>query len=797
MMAAVWMRFGAELRERWRSWLSLAILVGIFGGAVVGAAAGARRTDTVVDRFIAEKQPPDIFFVPAFSGQDLGPELTAKLDLDHLLEFDSVVSGERQLLMPSDQDIEIGASDDPEFGASVFPSNIVEGRLPDPRRPDEAFANINASQQLRLHAGDTYTVEFLSGWFAPGEDAPPPGPTVTFTITGVGAHLGDFAAIADSGLTLTPAFLEKYRGLIEPIELSMLRLKEGTASYDEFASEITGVTQGQTLFYAESGEWDEARQSFGLQAKSLWILAGLLAAVTMLVIGQAVARQTFLDSTDHATLHALGLSQGQLAGLALLRATWIGLVGAVVAVVVAAAASPLTPFGAARLADPDPAFSLPLGPIGLGFTAIVVVVVSLALYPAFRAAASTWDPDAAAQVRPVRLVDRIARIARKPAPGIGVRMAFERGRGRTAVPVRTTITGTAVSVAALAASLVVGASLNRLSEDPALYGWNWDVAFVSEAFNDDPQNPDDGPAAHEALRNTPGVADVTIGPQGGSISVNGVVVEPYGLPVGATVAPPILEGRAPAAPNEVALARKTLRAVGVEIGDTVRVGFQGSPLDAPFRVVGVTVLPLAGEASTLGEGIWVPIEDLGKLFGEGETIPTDRALVRYEPGVDAAALEKTIAERFGAEIQHANAPGTVVDFGRVSQMPQVLAGIVALLAAGTLGHGLLTAIRRRRRDLSILKSLGLDRRQIRTAVGWQATATTLLTLVIGVTLGAIAGRWIWTAMANSTGFVARPDVDISLLALIAVSALLLANVIAILPGRAAARTRPAVVLRTE
>ena len=796
-MTAVWMRFGSELRGRWRAWLALAVLAGLFGGAVVAAAAGARRTDTVVDRFIEERDPPDVFMVPLFGAQELGPQLAEKLSLDNLLKLNSVAAGRHLLLMPTNLNLEIGATDDPSLGPRAFSQNIIEGRAPDPRRPDEAFANFLASEEHGLHPGDTFTVPFLERWQAPGDPPPGPGPTVTFTITGVGAHLGDFAAIAGPSLSLTPAFLEKYRSLIQPIELSMLHLEQGTASYDEFAEEIAAVTEGTTVFYDESGEWNEARRSFGLQAKSLWILAGLLAAVTVLVIGQAIARQTFLDSTENPTLRALGLSQGQLAGLALLRAGWMGLVGAAIALAVAAAASPLTPFGTARLADPDPAFSFPLVPMALGSAGILLAVIALALYPAFRAARAAWDPDAQAGVRPVRLVDKIARNAGKPAHGIGVRMAFERGRGRTAVPVGTTITGTAVGVLALAASLVVGASLNRLSDDPALYGWNWDAAFVSERFTDYPDNPDDGPIAQAALAAMPGVADVTFGPEGGTLNVNGVLVEPYGLPVGASVAPPILEGRAPAAPDELAIARKTMRDASVDIGDTVRVGFQGSPIDAPFRVVGVTVLPLAGEASALGEGVWIPIEDLGKLFSEDVAIPTDRALVRFEPGADAAELDRTIAERFEAEVQHAQAPGTVLDFGRVSNMPQVLAGIVALLAAGTLAHGLLTAIRRRGRDLSILKSLGFDRRQVRTAVGWQATATTLLTIAIGVTLGAIAGRWVWTAMANSTGFVPRPDVDLSLLALIAGSALLLANIIAILPGYAAARTRPAVVLRTE
>ncbi len=799
-MAAVWMRFRAELRSRWRSWLALSVLVGLFGGAVVAAAAGARRTDSVVDRFVQKRSPPHIFLAPFFGVAGGFPnEINAKLSLDHLLELESVEDGERLFLMPAQGDIEVGASEDPRLGTTTFPTNVIEGRLPDPRREDEAFVNIVASERLGLHAGDTYTVGFFTEAFSDDGSPPLPGPTITFRITGVGADLGDFAAIAGPRLTLTPAFLEKYRDGIETIELSMLRLKEGTAAYDEFDAEISEITQGRTVFYDESGRWDEARDSFGLQATALWILSGLLGALTLLVVGQAIARQTFLDSTDNGWMTALGISRGQLAAIALLRSAWIGLIGAVVAVVVAAAASPLTPFGTARLADPDPAFSFPAIPMSLGFGGIFLVVMALAMYPAVRTARKGWNPDAlsGAMSRRHRLVEAITRIARKPAPAIGARMAFERGRGRTAVPVRTTIAGTAVCLLALAAALVVGSSLDRLAADPSLYGWNWDVSVTSSVFNDDPENTADGPVAQQVLREMKGVAAVTFGPDGGSINVNGIPVEPYGLPLGAVVTPPILEGRAPAAPNEIAIGRQTMRDAGARMGGTVRVGFQGSPIDAPFQVVGVTVLPVAGEASTLGEGIWIPTDDLEKLFGEEGSIPTDRALVRFEPGVDPTQLERFFEERFQAEVRVPESPGTVLDFGRVSEMPLVLAGIVGVLAAGTLGHGLLTAIRRRRRDLSILKSIGFDGRQIRSAVRWQATATAIPTLAIGLSLGVLVGRLMWNAMARNTGFVARPVVELSTLAIVAAGALIAVNLIALIPGRAAAKTQPAVVLRTE
>ncbi len=47
-VAAIWMRFRAELRSGWRTWLTLAVLAGLAGGLVVAGFAGARRTDSAL-----------------------------------------------------------------------------------------------------------------------------------------------------------------------------------------------------------------------------------------------------------------------------------------------------------------------------------------------------------------------------------------------------------------------------------------------------------------------------------------------------------------------------------------------------------------------------------------------------------------------------------------------------------------------------------------------------------------------------------------------------------------------------
>ena len=118
--------------------------------------------------------------------------------------------------------------------------------------------------------------------------------------------------------------------------------------------------------------------------------------------------------------------------------------------------------------------------------------------------------------------------------------------------------------------------------------------------------------------------------------------------------------------------------------------------------------------------------------------------------------------------------------------------MLAALAVGTLTHVLLTGVRRRRRDLAVLKALGLTRAQLQGAVAWEATALAAAALLVGDPagidrrppgLGRLRDR-------GRGGRPARPSTWRSCCATIPAT-LLLANVIAAWPrqdgGPAAAR----------
>jgi hypothetical protein len=51
----------------------------------------------------------------------------------------------------------------------------------------------------------------------------------------------------------------------------------------------------------------------------------------------------------------------------------------------------------------------------------------------------------------------------------------------------------------------------------------------------------------------------------------------------------------------------------------------------------------------------------------------------------------------------------------------------------------------------VLKTLGLRRSQLLRLVSWQASALAAASLLVGLPLGLLAGRWAWLVFADSAG----------------------------------------------
>lgn len=85
--------------------------------------------------------------------------------------------------------------------------------------------------------------------------------------------------------------------------------------------------------------------------------------------------------------------------------------------------------------------------------------------------------------------------------------------------------------------------------------------------------------------------------------------------------------------------------------------------------------------------------------------------------------------------------------------PLALALAVGVAALVSISAAVVASARRRRRELAILQTLGLTRRQLRAIVAWQTLTLLLMAVVVGLPLGIVVGRLAWAGFATSLGVV--------------------------------------------
>jgi FtsX-like permease family len=386
------------------------------------------------------------------------------------------------------------------------------------------------------------------------------------------------------------------------------------------------------------------------------------------------------------------------------------------------------------------------------------------------------------------LIDRVlGGVTLPPTASVGARFALDSGRGTDGVPVWTAVLGAALAFVLLAGTWTYRSSLQTLLDTPSLYGWNWSVKSGAPAL------PEIGTTLIPAFATDPAVQSFAAGTvTQADIGGERVDVLAMDQELG-TVAPTVLAGRLPKNEDEVLVGTKTLEAADSKIGDVLVLRIGGTSV--PMTVVGRGVFPEYGDAGRLGSGAFTT------YGGVQRVLPDARKNVFLLRFTEDANRRDTLV-RFRDALQpvptrSSGRPRDLQDLARVRSLPLVMAVILSLLAAATLAHALVTSVRRRRRDLAVLKTVGFRRRQVAIAVGWQATILVGLALAIGLPLGVLGGEWAWDAFAEGLGTEPEATVPVALIVLTVPIAIVFGNLIAAIPAWVAGRTRPAKILRGE
>jgi FtsX-like permease family len=787
--SATWVFLANSWRARWRSLLVLALMIGLTGGAVIAAAAGARRSATSLERFSAEARTFDVFVAA-----DITTEEPAAMRA--LLDGPLVESANDLAFLFVDSDSTgffFGATS--RRGLDVERGVLLEGRRADPDEPDEIVLSDVAAEGLGLGVGDTFELGTLTPQQADvllnrGEmPTSLDGPRPRLQVVGIVRNgSGLLARPGDESLTITtPAFMEEYGDRIGVGSRShMVRLVDAPGAVDQFTEGVAEAYGGAHLPSINVGQGEETVDDSISVVTAALIAMGIVVAVAGLVwVASAVARHQRGAASDIEVLRALGSTPGQR------RTLLVGVVapalaaGPVAAIGIAVILSPLFPVGAARRVDPDPGLHADLSALLVGALAVAVVVVLGATLSAVRLVGQSRGSEPAT-VRVPRLVDHAARRLR-PAPGTGVRFALHSPR-RVSVPVRPALAGALVGVVGLVAVAVVGTSMQRLVDTPARWGTTWDVAVGGEAF--DP----------EAMLDDADIEAAAILLYDEQVTVDGV--EAIGMTLDAVkggIIPTIVEGREPRAADEIALGRDTLDAVDVPVGATVTVRSRAQASEQ-LRVVGVIAFPTIGGPAAVATGAALTSEGGDRLLlgddSRSDDVGTAYMVIRWAPGVDhdsaLAALEAK-----GAEVVLPTAPPEVRGLRDVRRFPMVAAGALIVLGVIATTHALVVTVRRRRLEFGVLSALGLTPSQRRTVVAVQATTVACVALVVGVPLGLLLGRAVWAGIAGAMGVADDSVMPLPLLVAGAVVLIVVLNLIGAVPARSARRLRVADALRAE
>jgi hypothetical protein len=796
-----WVR--VDLRGRRRSLLVLALLVALTTGVVTTAVAGSRRGATAVQRLADGTLPATVAALPNQPGFDW-EAVRAIPGVAALVEFpvsEYVIDG-----LPPE------VHGDFAYGEGIMRDLerpvLLDGRLADPERDDEAVVSATFPARTGKGVGDTVTIrlyspEQMDRQVREEDVGDPAGPAIETTIVGVVRSPWFTEGGQEAGLVPSPALFAEHRsnlvGTQQGVSVNaLIRLDGGGAAIPAFQERLAEVSGRSDIdFFNLVADRDHQVEVTRFEADALlaFALAALVAA--LFLVGQSVARFVAGARSDLRLLVAIGMPPWNARVAAVVGPTLAALVGAVGGLLGAWAASSHFPIGSAALLEPTPGTALDLP---ASVVALVLVPTLVAAGAALAAWVATRSDAAIRPQRPSIVASLAARLGAPVPVAIGSRFALERGRGSQAVPVVPALVGSIVGVVGVVAALTFSAGVSDVAAHPERFGQVADLrAFVG--FNGEDFVPSHDAAV--AIAADPDVLVVNDTRQAvadaGADDVPVFVLDPVDEPL-----PVVLTaGRMPARADEVLLTPGSAADAGMGVGDRIELT-GNTDLTRPFLVSGLAFVP-EGPHNTYDEGAWMPKEPFDDLF-EGFKFHIIDVVLRTgaDPAAVAARIGAGMAETTGAPteafadfLEPPDPPSRLEELQRIAELPRYLAAFLALLAVAAVGHAVATAVRRRRHDLAVLRALGVTRLDTRVTVLVQATVLAIVGLVVGVPLGLALGRTLWRSVADSTPLAYVPPLAVLVLVAIGPAALLAANLLAALPSQRAASLRVAHVLRTE
>ncbi|MBD0672465.1 hypothetical protein BU198_17575 [Streptomyces sp. CBMA156] len=431
----------------------------------------------------------------------------------------------------------------------------------------------------------------------------------------------------------------------------------------------------------------------------------------------------------------------------------------------------------------EPAGWLPLATL----VSVPLLVVLAALLPASRAhrlsaAQSISAGSAPRNGRGLKVQRRLSGTRLPRAVSLGLGQPFAR-------PARTALTMAAIVLGVVTVTMTAGLSstLTRLVDHT---DGHTHVNVKTAHFSGDKTEPRLNPAQTEAmLRAAPGAERVSTR---GLVQV-GLAGHPQpafadfygGDSVGAKWLS-VVNGRPATGPNEIEAGPSFLRQHGLKLGDKLTLLLDG-------RQLAVT---LVGEEA----------EGNPRAFASNDAtraaLTDDPHVVEYDvtlaEGADAEAYRKAVTDADPSLSASVFDPDLAGPIAAVIAFTTIFTVLLSVVAALGVFNTLLLTVRERRRDLGMLKSIGMTPRQVVamtvTSVAWQGVVSG----IIGIPAGVVAHRLIVENVGTIVFTEEAIDVwSAPLLSGLAVAGVAIAVLGALVPARSAARLPIAEVLHNE
>jgi hypothetical protein len=807
-------------------------MIALVGGISMASLAGARRTDSSFPVYLASTNPSTTQVFTAFDDPALGLTSGINPKLNDTIRHIPLVK-ETAVSVGYDGNVNLGAVKGihPHSTPGETPPTIiggaeyltldkvtlVAGHLFNPNKPDEAVVNEQAMREAGIHIGSVISIPFYTDKEATTSTYNGP-PYLDPKITIVGEVVinstvvqDDIDALASGVVLLSPKLNDQLATCCAYYSGTSIKVAGGSANVARVQAEVAKVDPIAKFAIggvsSPSQILNKAQQEIKPEAIALGVFGLIAAIAVMLIAGLTIGRMLRAKSSEARTLQALGANTWmalctELVGIFLAVAT-----GALLAVALAIALSPLAPIGPVRFVYPYRGISYDWTILGFGLLAQLILLMTIAFVLARRELR---------RIRQVRQIDyssdswitRLATATGVPLSlAVGLRFALRSGRGASAAPVRSAILGAILAVVVLVTTVTFGAGLDNLVSHPTLYGWNWDYALLS-GFAGQEDLP--GPQVAAYFNHDHYVASWS-GANFARAVLDGHSLQVMTETPGAEVAPPLLSGHGLEAANQIVLGQHTLIVLHKKVGESVTF-YNGKSKSTTLKIVGTATFTPVSKGLEMGTGALVATSDFPlSLTNTQETaIPGPQVvLIRLRPGTNTPLALKSVhniiyrLNRVHSDQGSAGGlvaqlrPAEIVNYRSMATTPAILGGGLALGAVVALALTLVASVRRRRRELALLKTLGFVRRQLALAVAWQSSIAVGIGVVIGVPVGIVLGRTLWNLFAHEIDAVPAPSVPGLVIAIIGVGALVLANVIASVPGRMAARTSTALVLREE